>query len=339
MPRHRSTAEPALPTATIHDVAALAEVSLMTVSRALKQPHQVSAATLEKVLAAVKKTGYVPNALAGGLRSARTRLIAALVPTLKSHVYDPTIQALHETLSMHGYQLLLGQTDHSPSKEEDLLRAIIGRRPDGIVVTGILHSRASRALLLRCGIPIVETNDWTPTPIDMLVGFSHERMGHDACRFLAAKGRTKLALITGDDPRARRRAEGFLAAAADLRLAAPRMETLPAPTDHAGGRSAMARLLGGPGFDAVYCGSDMIALGVLTETRVRGIGVPDAVAVLGSGDLDFSATVVPALTTVKVDLDRIGRLAGQFVIARSEGRPVEDGLVDVGYTIVERDSA
>ena len=327
-----------LSTATIHDVAALAGVSLMTVSRALKRPHQVSAATLEKVLAAVEKTGYVPNALAGGLRSARTRLIAAIVPTLKSHIYDPTIKALHETLSAHGYQLLLGQTDHSPAKEEDLLRAIVGRRPDGIVVTGILHSRASRALLLRCGIPIVETNDWTRTPIDMLVGFSHERMGYDACRFLAAKGRTKIALITGDDPRALRRAEGFLSAAADLRLAAPRMEILPAPTDHAGGRSAMARLLAGPAFDAVYCGSDMTALGVLTEARVRGIGVPEAVSVLGSGDLDFSATVVPALSTVSVDLDRIGRLAGQFVIARSEGRPVEDGIVDVGYAIVERDS-
>jgi LacI family gluconate utilization system Gnt-I transcriptional repressor len=326
---------------TIHDVAALANVSSMTVSRALKTPERVSADALQKVRDAVAKTGYVPNALAGGLRSSRTRLVAALVPALKTHIYDAMIQALTDALAASGYSLLLGQTGHSPDREEELLRATLARRPDGIVITGVTHSRGSRQLLLGAGIPIVETHDWTSAPIDMLVGFSHERMGADVCQFLVRKGRKRLALITADSPRALQRAEGFVAAAARLRLRAPLVEVLPAPTgDHAAGRAALARLLAASKtIDGVYCASDMVALGVLTEARVRGIAVPEALAVVGSGDLDFAASISPSLTTVRVDLVRIGSLAARYVVDRIEGRDVAEPSVNVGHDIVERDSA
>ena len=130
---------------------------LLTASRALNNPAQVSAEVLRKVSEAVQQTGYVPNLLAGGLASTRSRLVAAVVPTISGPVFLQTVQALTEALATHGYQLMLGQSGYVDSREDALLEAIIGRRPDGIVLTGILHSPEGRRRLQACGIPVVET--------------------------------------------------------------------------------------------------------------------------------------------------------------------------------------
>ena len=99
---------------------------------------------------------------------------------------------------------MLGQSGNDPSRGEDLLGAILGRRPDGIVLTGVMHSPEARRRLLASGIPVVETWDLTPTPIDMLVGFSHEAVAQAVCAHLHAKGRRRLAVIAAADARSRR---------------------------------------------------------------------------------------------------------------------------------------
>ena len=154
------------------------------------------------MLDAVRRTGYVPNRLAGGLASTRSRLVAALVPTIAGPVFLETVQSLTQALADRGYQLMLGQSGYVGSREDALLDAIIGRRPDGIVLTGIMHSSEGRARLLASGIPVVETWDLTPTPIDMLVGFSHVEVGRAVAQYLHAKGRRRLGVVVGDDERA-----------------------------------------------------------------------------------------------------------------------------------------
>jgi LacI family gluconate utilization system Gnt-I transcriptional repressor len=179
---------------TLRDVAMLAGVAPITASRALNTPDQVSAEVLHRVLDAVQRTGYVPNRMAGGLASARSRLIAAVVPSTVASVFMETIESLNDTLFDAGYQLMLGQSGYSPVREEALLEAIIGRRPDGIFLTGILPPGKARTRLLASGIPVVETWDLTPTPIDMLIGFSHSAIGREVARYLLAKGH-RLSLI------------------------------------------------------------------------------------------------------------------------------------------------
>ena len=124
---------------TLHDVAKLAGVAPITASRALNAPEQVSAEVRQKVADAVARTGYVPNRLAGGLASRRSRLVAAVVPTISGLVFLETVQSLTQALADKGYQLMLGQAGYGGTREDALLEAIIGRRPDGIVLTGILH--------------------------------------------------------------------------------------------------------------------------------------------------------------------------------------------------------
>jgi len=324
---------------TLHDVAKLAGVAPITASRALNTPNQVSAEVLRKVGDAVARTGYVPNLLAGGLASTRSRLVAAVVPTISGPVFLETVQSLTAALAEHGYQLMLGQAGYAGGREDALLEAIIGRRPDGIVLTGILHSAEGRRRLLASGIPVVETWDLTPTPIDMLVGFSHVEVGRAVAAHLHAKGRRRLAVVAGNDERAMRRTEAFQAAARALGLAEVRVVTVPAPTTLKSGREALAALLReAEDIDAVFCSSDLLALGVLTEARVQGVQVPRQLAVVGFGDLEFAADLDPALSTVHIKGGAIGRQAAHFIVDRVEGRDVLERVIDIGFSIVERQS-
>lgn len=324
---------------TLHDVAKLAGVAPITASRAVNHPGQVSDEVRKKVGDAIARTGYVPNRLAGGLASARSRLVAAVVPTISGPVFLSTVQSLTEALAEHGYQLMLGQSGYAGTREDALLEAIIGRRPDGIVLTGILHSAEGRKRLLASGIPVVETWDLTPTPIDMLVGFSHVEVGREVARFLHGKGRRHLAAVAGDDERAKRRLAAFQAEAQALGLPEVRTVVVAAPTTLGYGRQALAELLSSDATpDAVFCSSDLLALGVMTEARARGVAVPRTLAVVGFGDLEFAANLDPALSTVHIKAAAIGRQAAQFIVDRAEGRAVTDRVIDIGFEIVERES-
>jgi LacI family gluconate utilization system Gnt-I transcriptional repressor len=324
---------------TLHDVARLADVAPITASRALNTPGRVSPEVLQKVMDAVRRTGYVPNLLAGGLASTRSKLVAAVVPTIAGPVFLQTVQSLTAALAEQGYQLMLGQSGYVDSREDALLEAIIGRRPDGIVLTGIMHSALGRQRLLAAGIPVVETWDLTPTPIDMLVGFSHIDVGREVVAFLHARGRRRLAVVAGDDERSQRRHDAFCRAALALGLPAVQVVVVPAPTTLRSGRSALVELLTHEAkVDAVFCSSDLLALGVMTEAQARGIAVPTRLGVVGFGDLDFAADLHPALTTVRIDGAAIGRQAARFIVDRAEGREVDQRIVDIGFAIVDRDS-
>jgi LacI family transcriptional regulator, gluconate utilization system Gnt-I transcriptional repressor len=330
MPPHTAAKAP-----TLHDVARVAGVSLITASRALSNPAVVSPKTLQRVQAAVGNTGYIPNLLAGGLKSRRSMTIAALVPVISVPQFLPTVQALQESLDAQGYQLLLGQSGYDHSREEKLIDTIIGRRPDGIVVAGLLHSALVRDKLRRLAIPVVETWDLSERPVDMMVGFSHLKAGSAVAGFFLGKRWQRLAIATADDHRALQRRDGFLAAAG---RAVP-TAIVPAPSNLALGRRALAELLQqDPKIRAVCCSSDGLAQGVLVEATARGLRVPQDLAVCGFGDADFAAHLHPSLTTVRIDGAAIGRLAAQLIVDRCAGKAIAHPVVDIGFSIVERES-
>ena len=329
------TTPPRLKAATLHDVAREAGVSLITASRALSNPSVVSGPTIERVQKAVEVTGYIPNLLAGGLKSKRSLIVASLVPTISVAQFLPTVQALTETLHTAGYQLILGQTGYDHAREEALLNTMISRRPDGIVVTGLVHSRSARERLGRLGIPVVETWDLSDRPVDMLVGVSHVKVGSAVAGYFLGKGWRRLGIATGDDYRGAMRREGFLATVGREVPTA----IVPAPSSLELGRRALAELLQqDPKIEAVYCSSDQLAHGVLVEAQARGLRVPEDLAICGFGDADFSAHTQPTLTTVHVDGAAIGRLAAQLIIDRCNNTPIEQTIIDVGFRIVERQS-
>ncbi|MGB9984924.1 MULTISPECIES: LacI family DNA-binding transcriptional regulator [unclassified Herbaspirillum] len=331
---------------TLRDVAQLAGVAPITASRALNTPSAVSPKVLQKVREAVEKTGYVPNLLAGGLASNKSRLVAVVVPTVIGPVFQEIVHTLTETLAAAGYQVMLGQSGYENSREDALLEAIIGRRPDGVVLTGIMRSAEARKRLLASGIPVVETWDLTPTPIDMLVGFSHEAIGREVARYLHQRGRKKVAVVGGRDERSQRRMQSFAQEAVALGMndgqgaAALPMYHVIAPTTLGQGRRGLADLLQQqPDTDAIFCSSDLLALGVMIEAQSRGIAIPGQLAVVGFGDLEFSRDLQPRLTTVRIDGTGIGQRAARFIIDRAAGIEVAERIIDVGFSIIQRESA
>lgn len=327
---------------TLRDVARLAGVSMITASRAVNTPDRVAEATLARVRRAVEATGYVPNLLAGGLASSRSRLVAAVVPTVMGPVFLEMVESLTDALASAGYQLMLGQSGYTRSREDALIDAIVGRRPDGIVLTGIVHSAHARRRLASAGIPVIETWDLSAHPIDMLVGFSHEKIGAAVAQHLLARGRRRVGVLTGDDERALRRKEGFVRAVAATGVVAADVPTgvVRAPTTVGMGRTALLDLLArAPDLDGVFCSSDLLALGVLIEAQRQAIAVPARLAVVGFGDLAIARDFHPALSTVRIDGTAMGRLAASMIVDRAEGRAVARPVVDVGFSVVARDSS
>jgi LacI family gluconate utilization system Gnt-I transcriptional repressor len=319
--------------ATLHDVAREAGVSLITASRALSNPTLVSDKTIERVQKAVAATGYIPNLLAGGLKSRRSLMVAGLVPTIQVPQFLPTVKALTETLDDAGYQLILGQSGYDHSREEKLLNTMLSRRPDGMVITGLVHSPQAREQLRRLGIPVVETWDLSDRPVDMMVGFSHVKVGSAVAGFFLSRGWQRFGIATGDDHRAMMRHDGFLAAAGREVATA----IVPAPSSVEWGRRAMAQLLEkDPHIQAIYCSSDGFAQGLMIEAQSRGLRIPQDLVVCGFGDADFSAHLHPSLTSVHIDGARIGRLAAQLIIDRCAGKTIEQPIIDVGFNIIER---
>ena len=321
--------------ATLHDVARAAGVSLITASRALGNPGLVSEKTIKRVHDAVEATGYTPNLLAGSLKSRRSLMVAGLVPTISVAQFLPTVQALTESLAAAGYQLMLGQTGYDHSREDALINTMISRRPDGIVTTGLVHSIAAQEKLRRSGIPVVETWDLNERPVDMLVGFSHTKVGSAIAGYFLGKGWKHLGIATGDDHRGKLRCEGFLAT---LGREVP-TAVVPAPSSLELGRRALRELLEKePRLQAVYCSSDALAQGVLAEAQARGLKVPEQLAVCGFGNAGFAAHMQPSLTTVHVDGAAIGKIAAKMIIDRCQGKEIENPVVDVGFRIIERRS-
>ena len=322
---------------TLKDVARMAGLSPMTVSRALHNPKLVKPDTIARVKAASAELGYIPNMLAGSLTTKRSQLIAAVVPQLSNSMFAETVQGLNDELSAHGYQLLLSLSNYSHQKEEELLTAILSRQPDGVVLTGITHHPGVRKKLLATGIPVVETWDLTPSPIDIAIGFSQERIGEKVAQYLLGKGYKRFAAICARDERAIRRHQALEAELAQHGLHPLATQLTTPPTTLNLGREAMRAILaGGHAPEVVVCSSDVLAQGALIEATVQGIAVPEQLGIMGFGDFDFAAYTHPPLSSVHIDKRAIGVQAARSLIAKIEGKPLKGNVIDVGFRLVER---
>jgi LacI family gluconate utilization system Gnt-I transcriptional repressor len=335
-----STITPASGSATLIDVAKIAGVSPITVSRALNQPQLVRPDTLAKVQAAVQQTGYVKNMMAGALASNRSKLVALVLPTIANPIFAETVQAASDELTAGGYQLLLGLAGYEAWREELLVETILSRRPDGIILTGTLHTDNTRKQLQNANIPIVETWDMTSSPIDMLVGFSHEEIGHAIAQHLVEQGYRRIAILTVDDPRGARRFQGLMAALAKHGVTVVGTESMPVPATFQLGREGAARLLDRhKGLDMIVASSDTLAHGALTEAASRGLRTPGDLGIMGFGDLELASHTSPPLSTVRVDGAQIGKLAARAILDRIAGAPAAaPRITDTGFQLIHRET-
>ncbi len=335
------------PVPTMLDVAKLAGVSTMTVSRALRDGSSIAPQTRDRIRKAVDQLGYVLDQSAGSLSSKRTGFIAALIPSINNSNFADTARGLTDALEGSGLQLLLGYTDYSVEKEEVLIESMLKRRPEAMVVTGGAHTLRGRKLLENAGIPIVETWDLPKKPIQHVVGFSNADASSALVKHLFEQGHRKIAFIGGTtnrDTRGADRRAGYEASIRKLGLKESRVISFGTPpiTMKQGGEAIVRLLEQWPDVEAAICVSDLSAFGALMECHRRGWKVPKRIAIAGFGDFEIAATCFPAITTVGVNCADIGFKAGKLLLQAIEGerldRPVPQETILIDYNVIPRES-
>ncbi|MFG1373921.1 LacI family DNA-binding transcriptional regulator [Xanthobacter oligotrophicus] len=334
---------------TMRDVSRLARVSPMTVSRVFTDPDTVAAPTRERVLKAVEQLGYLPDLVAGALSSRRTNFVGLILPTLTNSNFGDTAQGLAEVLKADATQLLIGYTLYQVAEEERLVRALLPRRPDAIVIAGSVHTAATRTLLDRAGIPVVEIWEQPDHPLDRAVGFSNFEVGRAAARHLIALGHRRIGAIGPEadadlcDHRADARLKGFASMLREAGLSdalVMRHGLPPASFEH--GANAIGALLAlAPDVEAVFAVSDLAAFGAMMELKRRGIDVPGQISLMGFGNFEVGRLSYPAMTTIGVDARAIGAATGTMLRAllKRDAQEAEvERNVDVGFTLIERET-
>lgn len=323
----------------IEDVARLAGISPITVSRALRLPDMVSPRTRARVAAAVEQLGYVANHSASSLASRRSGVVAVLVPTIGNSIFAETVRGVSDAVSEFGLQILLGDYGYSVKRERALLRTLAARQPEAMVIVGLVEADSERRLLKSLGIPVIETWDLTDQPIDTVVGFSNADAGAKVARHFLATGRKRFAFGGGGDARSLARREGFCQAAASLGQSPYCIQT-EGPAEAGEGRAILADIIeNAPGTDAIFLSNDVLAVGALLEARDRGVDVPGQLGIVGLGDLEIGRAMRPRLSTISVGAYDIGRHAGGVAVRRAAKSVDKAHIIDVGCSMIIRESS
>jgi LacI family transcriptional regulator, gluconate utilization system Gnt-I transcriptional repressor len=325
------------------DVARLARLSPITVSRALREPQKVSAKARADVAAAVAETGYVPDLVASSLTSRRTQLVGLVIPTITASIYASTVAGLSEVLRARNFEALIGDSGYALDAEEKLVAAFLGRRADGIVLSNIAHAPGTRRMLQRAGVPVVETGNLADDPLDMVVGFSNHAAASAMMAHLIGRGHRTIGFIgaaTADNPQASDRRRAYDEAVVAHGLARAPTLAVECGSDFDAAAQALLQIVERhPQVSAIFAASEVRAIGSLLECQRRGWKVPKRLAIAGFNDAGMGAFLVPALTTVRVPREEIGRRAATMILERLSGRHVAQPIVDVGFEIVVRQSA
>jgi LacI family gluconate utilization system Gnt-I transcriptional repressor len=324
------------------EVAKLAGVSPITASRFFRNPAVLSISKRERVESAAKELGYVPDLAARALASQRTEVIGVLIPSLTNNVFSDVLRGIYDASQGSRYSIQFVNTRYSILQEEKLLRLFQAQRPAGLVVTGINQTSQSRSVMEAMNCPIVQIMEIGPDPVDMMVGFSHNKAAFAAVSHLIEQNYRRIGFLGARmDPRVQRRLEGYRDAMKAASLFDPALIlTTPVPTSVTMGGTLFADLLARmPDIDAVFCVNDDIALGVLFECQRRQIQVPEDMAIVGFNDLEFMASAVPSLTSVRTNRYEMGRNAITMVMEAIEGDRPATPVVDLGFELMIRGSS
>jgi LacI family transcriptional regulator len=313
------------PAASLTDVAQRAGVSTATVSRVINGAAHVSDGARERVEAASRALGYIPNGVARALSLRRTGAIGAVVPTIENDGFARTVFALQQRLQAEGRTLLLANSDYDLEVELDAVTRLLSQGVDALVLIGGEHHPQLHRLLERTRVPMVEA--WTLVSDAACVGFDNARQAEALAQHLLDLGHRRIAILAGrteHNDRAAARVHGVRAglAARGLAVCAEWLTAQPYRIGE-GRRGARTLLAAAEPPTAIICGNDQLAFGVLVEARTLGVAVPADLSVAGFGDSDYAEFLDPPLTTMHAPAEEIGRRAADYLLARLAGEAAE----------------
>ncbi len=312
---------------TLRDVSEASGVSEMTVSRVLRNRGDVSEGTRKKVLEAAKALGYVPNKIAGALASQRVNLVAVIIPSLSNMVFPEVMTGISDALEETELQPVVGVTNYRPEREEKVLYEMLSWRPSGVIIAGLEHSEASKAMLRNAGIPVVEIMDTDGEPVDSMVGISHRRAGREMAAEIVAAGYKRIAFLGTKMPldhRARKRFEGFTETLAKSGLEIADQEFYSGGSALAKGREMTEAILKRtPDIDFIYYSNDMIGAGGLLYCLDNGLDVPGKIGLAGFNGVELLDGLPRSLATMDACRTEIGQKAAQIIADHVSGEKTD----------------
>lgn len=292
----------------------------MTVSRVLRNRGDVSDATRTRVLAAAKELGYVPNKIAGALASSRVNLVAVIIPSLSNMVFPEVLTGINQVLEDTELQPVVGVTDYMPEKEEKVLYEMLSWRPSGVIIAGLEHTEAARAMLDSAGIPVVEIMDTDGKPVDAMVGISHRRAGREMAQAILKAGYEHIGFMGTKMPldhRARKRFEGFTEVLGKHGIEIEDREFYSGGSALAKGREMTQTMLErSPDLDFLYYSNDMIGAGGLLYLLDQGIDVPGQIGLAGFNNVELLQGLPRKLATMDACRLEIGRKAAEIIASQ-----------------------
>jgi DNA-binding LacI/PurR family transcriptional regulator len=331
----------------LKDIAIRAGVSVMTVSKVLRDAPDISAATKARIRLLSQQMGYMPDSIAQGLRNRTSKLFGLVVASSTNPVFARTIMAIEEQAHELGYDVILAHSLNQPEREERVVRRLISRRVDGLFLTPVYRLDPNVPLydeLLRRETPTVLLGHRAPF-CDKFVNVETDDLGgsHAAARHLLDLGHRRIAFFSGPSasPASQERLDGYRRALREASIEFDdRLVFTAGSTTEEGEKAALQFLQEAPGATAVQAANDLVAIGAANVFLNQGLRIPEDLSVVGFGNILISEHFRVPLTTIRQPKLRLGaaamesmmrllkgerpepkRLAAEIVIRKSSGVP------------------
>lgn len=319
---------------SLQDVADVVGTSKMTISRYLRSPEQVAAATAAKIAAAMSELGYIPSRVPEMLSNSRSRAIGVLLPSMSNQVFSAVAHGIEQISTPAGYHTLYGHYGYEAEREEQQIEQLLSFHIDGLILSESNHTARTRQMLATAAIPVVEIMDLPAQPIDLAVGLDHHAAAMAMVNAMLDQGCQHMVYLAARmDTRTQLREAGFRAALAARQLPAHVVQTSASSSFTLGGELISQALKEIPQLDSVFCTNDDIAAGAMLALQSRGKRIPQDVKIAGVNHLDIGLALLPQLASIVTPREAIGRHAAERLIGSINGQIYADRTLDLGFTL------
>lgn len=312
--------------AKIEDVAAKANVSIMTVSRALRGVEGVSEKKRTEILKIARSLKYVPNSNARSLAVANSNLVGISLPTFAGEVFAEILNGMRQTFEKAGYSSVIDTTEYSREAELNWVRRLLSWQPAAIILTGVDHHPETNALLKASPIPVLEIWDHTDDPIDLCVGIDHFKAGQEIAEHAVAQGYLRPAFVSsprGHDIRADARLAGLRGVYERQGQNHVPVARPPLQSAFTAGFAGASQLITDEKPDVICFLNDHMAFGGMMACQQHGLSIPGQIGIVGFNSLDLASVLPKKLTTIRTPRRLMGITAARNLLARINGVPVD----------------
>ncbi|OOF59859.1 gluconate operon transcriptional repressor GntR [Rodentibacter myodis] len=319
---------------TLQDIADHLGITKMTVSRYLRQPNSVAQETQQRIAAAIEQFGYIPNRAPEILSNAKSKAIGVLLPSLTNQVFADVLKGIELIADQAGYQTMLAHYGYSAKKEEERIESLLSYNVDGLILSENYHSLRTLKMIEIANIPVIEIMDSTQKGIQQVIGFDNVAAAQAMVETMILRDYKNIVYFTARmDKRTQLKMQGYDQAMKKYGLEPYSLITEASSSFTLGAKQLRDILEKRPETNGIFCTNDDLAIGALFECQRLGIDVPKQIAIAGFHGHDVSFSVTPQLATVITPRLEIGKRAAQELLARLNGEPITEKMIDLGFNI------